>query len=44
MTKIYTKIVLNMSSGQTLEEQSFNYKGDVALCGGGGGGGGGGGW
>jgi len=39
MTKIYTKIVLDMKSGQMLEEQSFNYHGDVALCGGGGGGG-----
>ncbi len=38
MATIYTKIVIDMKSGKTLEEQSFNYKGDVALCGGGGGG------
>ena len=37
--RIYTKIVLDIKSGKTLEEQSFDYKGDLALCGGGGGGG-----
>ena len=39
MTKIYSRIVIHMTSGQTLEEQSFDYEGKVALCGGGGGGG-----
>lgn len=37
--KIYRKIVLDMKSGKTLEEQSFDYEGDLALCGGGDGGG-----
>ena len=36
--KIYSKIIIYMKSGETLEEQSFDYSGDVALCGGGGGG------
>ena len=30
--KIYTKIVISMESGKTLEEQSFHYEGKVALC------------
>ena len=37
--KIYSKITIDMKSGQTLEEQSFDYEGDLALCFGGGGGG-----
>lgn len=37
--KIYQKLVIDMKSGQALEEQSFDYSGRVALCGGGGGGG-----
>jgi hypothetical protein len=36
--KIYSKIILDMKSGKTLEEQNFDYKGSIALCGGGGGG------
>lgn len=38
--KIYHKIVISMKSGKVLEEQSFDYKGDLALCFGGGGDGG----
>lgn len=38
MTKIYSKIVISMESGKTLEEQSFDYSGDIALCVSGGGG------
>ena len=37
--KIYTKIVLDMTTGETLEEESFEYDGEVALCMGSGGGG-----
>ena len=36
--KIYSKIIIDMKSGETLEEQSFDYSGNVTLCGGGGGG------
>ncbi len=36
--KIYNKIVISIKSGEILEEQSFDYRGEVALCGGGGGG------
>ena len=32
--KIYSKITLDMKSGQVFEEQSFDYQGNVALCGG----------
>lgn len=39
MTKIYSKVVIDMESSEVFEEQSFDYRGDVALCGGGGGGG-----
>lgn len=38
--KIYQKIILDMKSGETLEERSFDYRGRVALCGSSGGGGG----
>jgi hypothetical protein len=34
--KIYTKVVIDMSSGAILEEESHDYSGPVALCGGGG--------
>lgn len=37
--KIYTKVVLKIATGEILEEQSFEYQGPVARCGGGGGGG-----
>jgi hypothetical protein len=30
--KVYTKIVIDIDSGQVLEEQSFEYEGPVALC------------
>lgn len=40
MGKIYTRVVIDIASGKTLEEQSFDYEGDLALCGGGSGGGG----
>lgn len=40
MAKVITRIVLDMQTGATLEEESFEYSGDWALCGGGGGGGG----
>ena len=36
--KIYDKIVIDIESGKVLEEHSFDYAGDVALCLGGGGG------
>jgi hypothetical protein len=36
--KIYKKVVIDMVSGDTIEEQSFDYDGDMALCSGGGGG------
>ena len=35
--KIYERIVMDWD-GNVLEEQSFDYRGDLALCGGGGGG------
>ena len=35
--KIYERIVMDWD-GTVLEEQSFDYQGDLALCGGGGGG------
>ena len=34
--KIYERIVMNWD-GEVLEEQSFEYEGELALCGGGGG-------
>lgn len=30
--KIYTEIIINMDSGETLYEESFDYEGEVALC------------
>lgn len=36
--KIYTKVVIDMSSGEELESESYEYFGPVALCGGGSGG------
>jgi len=39
--KIYNKIVIDISTGETLYEDSFEYEGDVAHCGGDGKGGGG---
>jgi len=38
--KIYTKVVIDIN-GNTIEEESFDYNGPLALCGGGGSGGGG---
>lgn len=38
--KVYEKIIISMKSGRVIEEQSFDYEGNVALCGGGPGGGG----
>jgi len=40
--KVITRIVIDIVSGKVLEEESFDYTGPVAWCGGGGGGGGGG--
>lgn len=40
--KIYNKVVIDIESGETLFEDSFEYSGPVALCGGGSAGGGGG--
>jgi len=37
--KIYNKIVLDMNTLETLEEDSFEYTGPMTWCGGGGGGG-----
>jgi len=37
--KIYNEIVIDMASGDVLSEDSFDYTGDVMLCGGSGGGG-----
>ena len=37
--KIYTKLVIDMTTDQILEEESFEYNGPVAQCGGSGGGG-----
>lgn len=39
--KIYNKVVIDMSSEMVIEEDSFEYNGDLALCGGPGAGGGG---
>lgn len=36
--KVITKSVIDMSTGVVLHEESFEYDGPVALCGGGGGG------
>jgi len=33
--KVYTKVVISMSTGKTLYEESYDYEGPVALCGGG---------
>ena len=41
--KVYTKVVVDMSTMETVEEESFEYEGAVALCGGDSSGGGGGG-
>lgn len=41
MTKIYNKIVIDVESGKTIYEDSFEHSGDIALCKGGSGGGGG---
>ena len=41
--KIYTKLVIDMTTDKILEEESFEYSGPVAQCGSSGGGGGGGG-
>jgi hypothetical protein len=41
--KIYTRVVIDMKTNEVLEEESFEYEGELALCGGGKGGGGGGG-
>lgn len=30
--KIYTKVVFDMSTGRTIEEESFDYSGPLALC------------
>ncbi len=35
--KIYTKVVFSMKTLEVLKEESFEYEGDIALCGGGGG-------
>jgi len=40
--KIYNKIVIDIESGNTIYEDSFEYYGNIALCGSSGGGGGGG--
>ncbi len=37
--KIYERVVIDMTSGEVLEEESFEYSGEVAWCGGSGGGG-----
>ena len=42
MAKIYSKIIIDIESGDTLYEDSFDYEGPLALCGGGKSGGGGG--
>jgi hypothetical protein len=41
--KIYTKLVIDMTTDEILEQESFEYNGPVAQCGSSGGGGGGGG-
>lgn len=38
--KVYTKVVIDMNTMEVVEEESFDYSGPVALCGGGGSGGG----
>ena len=38
--KIYNKVVIDMATGETVEEDSYEHEGSVALCKGGGGGGG----
>jgi len=38
MAKIYNKIVIDIFTGETIYEDSFEYEGEVALCGGGKGG------
>lgn len=38
MAKVITRIVLDMQTGATLEEESYEYCGDWSLCGSGGGG------
>lgn len=40
--KVITRCVIDMATMETLEEESYEYEGDVAWCGGGSGGGGGG--
>lgn len=35
-TKIYTEVVIDMRTNEVLSEESFDYEGDLALCGGGG--------
>ena len=40
--KVYTKLVIDMTTDEILEEESFEYNGPVAQCGSSGGGGGGG--
>lgn len=37
--KVITECVIDMSTGATLHEESYEYEGPVAQCGGGGGGG-----
>ncbi|MFA7256044.1 MAG: hypothetical protein WC047_00515 [Kiritimatiellales bacterium] len=37
--KVYNSVTIDMSTGETISEDSYEYHGDVALCGGGGGGG-----
>ena len=39
--KVYTHLVIDMNTDEVLHEESYNYEGPVALCGGGSGGGGG---
>jgi len=40
--KVYTKVVIDIETMETVEEESYEYEGPVALCGGGSSGGGGG--
>lgn len=40
--RVYTKVVIDIATMETIEEESFEYDGEVALCGSSGGGGGGG--
>lgn len=39
--RIHTKIVIDIATMKVIEDNSYNYEGTIALCGGGGGGGGG---